>query len=154
MKTTIRRSMLPFLSLHHDNKSLKYGCTITFPKKEPNFNKVINSIMFLFTISSAWFDLGLYFIIYLYIYILWVYTPKYIYFKPFSSIILIATFKETTLIDSNNSNGGKVHLQRLLLSCFYKRSNHQVEIWTKRAFEENKFEISSIAIYYCNQIVS
>ena len=29
-----------------------------------------------------------------------------------------------------------------------------VEIWIKRAFEENNFEISSIAVYYCNQIVS
>ena len=45
--------MLPFLNLHHDNKSLKYGCTNTFPIKEPNYNKVTNSIMLLFTTLSA-----------------------------------------------------------------------------------------------------
>ena len=45
--------MLPFLSLHHDNKSLKYGCTSTFPIKESNYNKVTNSIILLFTTLSA-----------------------------------------------------------------------------------------------------
>ena len=140
MKIAFRRSMLPFSSLHHDNKSLKYGCTNTFEKKEPNYNKVTNSVMLLFTTLSAWFDLGLYFIIYLYIFYGFIpqsisisnhlikYPSKQLALQ--SSIMLIATFKKTTLIDSNNLNGGKVHLKRLLLSCFYKRSNHQGR-WVK-----------------------
>lgn len=58
--------------------------------------------------------------------LLCIYTPKHIYFKPFyqipiyenlalkSSIIVITTFKEAALNYSNNLNGGKLHLQRLL----------------------------------------
>ena len=47
MKTTFRRLMLPFLSLHHDSRSLKYGCMNTFPKKEPNFKSQIQSCFYL-----------------------------------------------------------------------------------------------------------
>ena len=56
------------------------------------------------------------------------YQSKHLALK--SSIILIAMSKETALNDSNNLNGGKVHLQRLLLTRFYKRSNHQGR-WVK-----------------------
>ena len=34
------------------------------------------------------------------------------------------------------------------------KMNGRVQIWMKREFEEKNFEISGIAIYYCNQIVS
>ena len=119
MKTTFRRSMLPFLSLHHDNRNLKYGCMNTLPKKNQILIK--SQIQTCFYLSPRQFNLIS--VILYYVFIpqntsiskrFSKYLSKHLALK--SSIILMATFKETALNDPNNLNCGKLHLQRLLLT--------------------------------------